>query len=80
MALIPLEQPGCPTHGQEPNLAAFGGRPSRAALSCAEFSTQHGFIIQYVLPDRPQLLAGGALGGPKERVLVGPADVNQGSR
>ena len=53
----PARQPGCPTRGQEPSLAAFGGRPSRAALSCAEFSTQHGFIIQ-VCPARQASAAG----------------------
>lgn len=74
MALIPARQPGLPSSWAEPSLAAFGWRPSRAALSCAEFSTQHGFIIQkYVLPDRPQLLAGGPLAARKSLVLIGPS-------
>lgn len=51
------EKPCCPTRGKEPSLAAFAGHPSGAALSCAELSTQHGFIIQ-VCPARQPSAAG----------------------
>lgn len=57
LPLSPARQPCCPTRGQEPSLAAFGGHPSRTALSCAEFSTQHGFSIP-VCPARQASAAG----------------------
>ena len=53
----PARQPCCPTHGQEPSLAAFGGHPSGAALSCAGFRMQHGPTL-HICPARQAWAAG----------------------